>query len=73
MDKTVNITGLKLLYPSFGAPLVFLSPPYDSSEMVRSGSKVSRRWLEGNKRNKISLTDERLYTDRNRQGTYLAE
>lgn len=26
-----------LLYPSFRVPLVFLLPPYDSSEMVRSG------------------------------------
>lgn len=29
----------ELLYPSFGAPLVFLLPPYDGSEMVR-------RWFE---------------------------
>ena len=26
-----------LLYPSFGAPLVYLLPPYHGSEMVRSG------------------------------------
>ena len=26
-----------LLYPSFGAPLVLLLPPYNGSEMVRSG------------------------------------
>lgn len=35
------------LYPSFGAPLVFLLPPYDGSEMARrwlgDGSKKVRR------------------------------
>ena len=36
-DKTVNRTGPKLLYSSFGAPLVFFGSPYNSSEMVRSG------------------------------------
>ena len=36
-----------LLYPSFGAPLVFLLPLYDGSEMLRSGYveglKMARR------------------------------
>ena len=39
-----------LLYPSFGAPLVFLRSPYDDSEMARNGfedgSKVMRRNMQ---------------------------
>ena len=38
------------LYPSFGAPLVFLRSPYDDSEMARNGfedgSKVMRRNMQ---------------------------
>ena len=53
---------------SFTPPLVLLWFPYDNSEMVRSGFE------KGSKVIKItSLTDEGLYTDRNRQRTYLAE
>lgn len=32
-----------LLYPSFGAPLVFLGSPYDGSEWVRSGFEESSK------------------------------
>ena len=32
----------ELLYPSFGAPLVFLLPLYDGSEMLRSGFRTSQ-------------------------------
>lgn len=45
------------LYPSFGAPLVFLLPPYDGSEMARRwlgvGSKKVRRRFEDAHSNRI--------------------
>lgn len=33
-----------LLYPSFGAPLVFLRPPYDDSELARNGFEDGSKW-----------------------------
>ena len=36
-----------LLYPSFGAPLVFLGSPYDSSEMVLGRAKRQSRARSG--------------------------
>lgn len=67
------------------AASIITSPKAVASTMARlSGGPKSitsqidlkewaRRRLEGNKRDKTSLTDERLYTDRNRQGTYITE
>lgn len=60
-----------LLYPSFGASLVFLWFPYDSSKMVRSGFEDGSKVIKETKQ--TSLTDEGLFTYRNRQATYLVE